>query len=178
MGQKKTTVRKVESQHPPTSGQRAGLKRHSGQQCIGLTCQESCCVENAVERKFRRAKEAREVEKKGPFDKCKCFSETLRIKIKPPCSIRFLKWPLRKSVCRGLYEVTRTVPYVEHALLCPPSCCLPRFLITLLFSQNGTYHTPAHIVSHCFTSHYLNSMSAASPGEDFSVLSHSLTSSS
>ena len=86
----------------------------------------------------------------------------MRIKIKPPCSIRFLKWPLRKSVCRGLYEVTRIVPYVEHALLCPPSCCLPCFLITLLFSQNGTYHTPAHIVSHCFTSHYLNSKSAAS----------------
>lgn len=79
---KKTTVRKVVSQHPPTCEQRAALKRPSGQQCIGLTCQESC-VENAVERKRRRAKEAKQQEKKdkGVFDKCKCFSETLRINI-------------------------------------------------------------------------------------------------
>lgn len=68
MGQK-TTIRYVESQHPPTSGQGAGLKRHSGQQCMGLTCQESRCVENAVERKLKEAKEAKhpEMKRKGHF---------------------------------------------------------------------------------------------------------------
>lgn len=63
-GPKKKTVGKVESQHPPTSGQRAALKRHSGHQCMGLTCQESHCVENAVERKLREAKEAKQPERK------------------------------------------------------------------------------------------------------------------
>lgn len=63
MGQK-TTIRYVESQLPPTSGQGAVLKRRSGQQCMGLTCQESHCVENAVERKLKEAKGAKHPEMK------------------------------------------------------------------------------------------------------------------
>lgn len=49
--------------------------RDSGQQCMGLTCQESHCVENAVERKFKEAK--------GP----ESFPENFTIKIKPQSSI-------------------------------------------------------------------------------------------
>lgn len=60
----KKTPKKQSERHPPTSGQRAALKRHSGQQCMGLTCQESRCVENAVEGKLSGAKEAKQPERK------------------------------------------------------------------------------------------------------------------
>lgn len=80
----------------------------------------------------------------------------------------FFKVALEK-ICPSRTLVTRTVPYAEYAIVFPPPCCLPRFLITLFFSKNGTYHAPANNVSHCFTSHYFNLKSAASPGDNFSL---------
>lgn len=43
-------IRNVESKHQLTSGQRAALKGHSGQQCVSLTC---FTVENALDKKLK-----------------------------------------------------------------------------------------------------------------------------
>lgn len=163
---KKITVRNVESQHPPTFGQRAALKRRSCQQCMGLTCQESHCVENAVERKLRKgANQTEKKRTKGFLTSASVLVKNLRIKIEPPCSINFLSG----SSGNRLFE--------EFGYKNSPSCrtCTrllsPRFLITLFFSLNGACRALANIVFQRFKTHHLNLMLAASPGDEFSVSS-------
>lgn len=125
-----------------------------------------------MERKLREAKEAKQPERKGgegSFYKSKSFREDWRIKTKTPCWI---------SIKAALEEIAQSRTYKNslmhniHSSFLRPSCCLPRFPITLFIS----YHAPTNIVPHCFTSHYLNLMSAASPGDSFCTFSNPLTS--
>lgn len=80
-GPKKQQLEKWKTSSHPHLCREQPSRGTSGQQCMGLTCQESHCVENAAERKLKEAKEAKQPErkrKKESFDKCKYFSENLK----------------------------------------------------------------------------------------------------